>query len=92
MTNSQSGVCAKLTKREWQVLHLVAQGLSSKEIGAQLQIESRTVERHIDHIRMKTRTKNRSHMVAVASLQAEYQRVAKEIVTAPALDREQAGP
>jgi DNA-binding CsgD family transcriptional regulator len=57
---------ARLTGRELQVLHLVARGLSSKEIGAMLEIDSRTVERHIDHVRLKTRARNRSHMVALA--------------------------
>jgi len=57
---------AALTDRELQVLRLTARGLSAKEIAKELQIAPRTVERHIDHIRLKTRTRNRSHMVAYA--------------------------
>lgn len=55
-----------LTSREVQVLTWIATGLSAKEIAKKLSIAPRTVERHIDHIRLKTRTKNRSHMVAYA--------------------------
>ncbi len=55
-----------LTPRELEVLRLVSAGLSAKEIGKILNIAPRTVDRHIDHIRLKTRTKNRSHMIAVA--------------------------
>ena len=89
MTKSQSGSCATLTKREWQVLNLVAHGLSSKEIGLRLKIESRTVERHIDHIRARTRTKNRPHMVAVAASQAGYQNGTKAEATAAASGEEE---
>ena len=60
-----SGV-SHLTDREVQVLNFIALGLSAKEIARELNIAPRTVERHIDHIRLKTRTRNRSHMVAYA--------------------------
>lgn len=55
-----------LTKREIEILCAIALGLSAKEVAKQLRIAPRTVERHIDHIRLKTRTRNRSHMVAFA--------------------------
>jgi DNA-binding CsgD family transcriptional regulator len=55
-----------LTKREIEILRAIALGLSAKEVAKQLKIAPRTVERHIDHIRLKTRTRNRSHMVAFA--------------------------
>jgi DNA-binding CsgD family transcriptional regulator len=55
-----------LTAREIEVLRAIALGLSAKEVAKQLKIAPRTVERHIDHIRLKTRTRNRSHMVAFA--------------------------
>lgn len=56
----------RLTKRELEILCAIALGLSAKEVAKQLAIAPRTVERHIDHIRLKTRTRNRSHMVAFA--------------------------
>lgn len=55
-----------LTPREQEVLASIAKGFSAKEIAKSLNIAPRTVERHIDHIRLKTRTRNRSHMVAYA--------------------------
>jgi DNA-binding CsgD family transcriptional regulator len=55
-----------LTGREIEVLRLIAAGLSAKETAKILAIAPRTVERHIDHIRLKTRTRNRSHMIAFA--------------------------
>ncbi|NOW46441.1 DNA-binding CsgD family transcriptional regulator [Novosphingobium sp. SG751A] len=55
-----------LTNREYEILRCVILGMSAKEIAKQLTIAPRTVERHIDHIRLKTRTRNRSHMVAFA--------------------------
>lgn len=55
-----------LTAREIEVLRLIASGLSAKEAAKVLAIAPRTVERHVDHIRLKTRTRNRSHMIAFA--------------------------
>ena len=57
---------ANLTPRELGVLRLIAAGRSAKEVAKILQIAPRTVERHIDHVRLKTRTRNRPHMVAFA--------------------------
>jgi LuxR family transcriptional regulator of spore coat protein len=54
-----------LTAREAQVLHLVARGRSAKEVALELCIAPCTVERHIENVRLKTRTRNRAHMVAV---------------------------
>jgi DNA-binding CsgD family transcriptional regulator len=56
----------ELTQRECTVLTLVAQGLSAKEVALALDIAPRTVEKHIDHVRLKIRAKNRAHMVAQA--------------------------
>jgi LuxR family transcriptional regulator, transcriptional regulator of spore coat protein len=55
-----------LTAREQQVLELVAQGLSAKEIAQVIDIAPRTVERHIENVRLKTRARNRTHMVTLA--------------------------
>ncbi|PZN96935.1 MAG: LuxR family transcriptional regulator [Alphaproteobacteria bacterium] len=54
----------QLTNRESEVLHLVARGHSAKEVGQELRIAPCTVERHIENVRLKTRTRNRAHMVA----------------------------
>ncbi|MFT3965612.1 MAG: helix-turn-helix transcriptional regulator [Sphingobium sp.] len=53
-----------LTSREHEVLRLVALGLSAKEAALELEIAPCTVERHIENVRLKTRTRNRAHMIA----------------------------
>jgi LuxR family transcriptional regulator, transcriptional regulator of spore coat protein len=55
-----------LTEREQQVLELVAKGLSAKEVAHEIDIAPRTVERHIENVRLKTRARNRTHMVTIA--------------------------
>lgn len=55
----------RLTQREVQIFALVAEGRSAKEIALTLRIAPSTVERHIENLRLKTRTRNRAHMVAV---------------------------
>lgn len=55
---------AQLTNRESEVLRLVARGRSAKEVAIELAIAPCTVERHIENVRLKTRTRNRAHMVA----------------------------
>jgi len=55
-----------LTIRELEVLTLIAQGLSAKEAAIICSIAPRTVETHLDAIRVKLRARNRVHMVAIA--------------------------
>ncbi|WP_340266012.1 response regulator transcription factor [Sphingobium mellinum] len=55
-----------LTRREIQILELVAQGLSAKEVAQSIAIAPRTVEGHIDTIRLKLHARNRPHMVTKA--------------------------
>ncbi|WP_022681752.1 response regulator transcription factor [Sphingobium bisphenolivorans] len=54
----------ELTHRETEVLQLVAYGLSAKKVARELDIATCTVERHIENVRLKTRTRNRAHMIA----------------------------
>ncbi|MET0250955.1 MAG: helix-turn-helix transcriptional regulator [Novosphingobium sp.] len=54
----------QLTGRECDVLHLVALGRSAKETALELRIAPCTVERHVENVRLKTRTRNRAHMIA----------------------------
>jgi len=56
----------RLTGREHQVLALVVEGFSAKEIAYRLSIAPRTVECHIDHLRTKTQSRNRAQLVAIA--------------------------
>ena len=55
-----------LSKREVDVLRLIAAGLSNQEIGARLFISTHTVANHIRSILAKTRTANRTEAAAYA--------------------------
>ena len=54
---------ASLTPREKEILQLVSQGLSSKEIAAELFISKHTVESHRKHILHKLSVRNAPQMV-----------------------------
>jgi DNA-binding CsgD family transcriptional regulator len=53
----------KLTNREIEIVLLVKQGLTYKEISDKLFIASKTVENHIQHIYEKTSVKNKVSMI-----------------------------
>jgi DNA-binding NarL/FixJ family response regulator len=55
-----------LTVRELEVLKLLSRGLSSKEIGASLDISTRTVETHRLNIMKKLGTNNSAETISVA--------------------------
>lgn len=55
---SQDELNTALTKRELEILILVGEGLSKKEIGQQLGISSHTVRTHIVHVYDKLNVKN----------------------------------
>jgi two-component system, NarL family, nitrate/nitrite response regulator NarL len=59
-------VAAKLTKREHEVLRLLAEGLSPVEIAARLSVSRKTVLTHIDHILQKLGVHSRLEAVALA--------------------------
>jgi DNA-binding CsgD family transcriptional regulator len=56
-----------LTHREVEVLRLVADGRSSREIGEELVLSVRTVERHVANIYLKTGTHGRAQVTATPS-------------------------
>ena len=55
---------AKLSRREREVAKLVAEGLTSKEIGQRLFISERTAEGHVDQIRNKLGFRSRAQIAA----------------------------
>lgn len=61
---SDHSVSLRLTIRETEVVCLVARGMSAKEVAIILAIAPCTVERHVENVRLKTRTRNRVHMIA----------------------------
>jgi len=56
----------KLTDREEQILKLIADGFTNKEISYTLSISESTVENHIHHIYVKLGIANRAQAVAQA--------------------------
>ena len=55
-----------LTKREYEVLTLICEGLTSKEIGKRLFISARTVETHKENLMQKMDVNSSSKLVAKA--------------------------
>jgi non-specific serine/threonine protein kinase len=55
-----------LSRRELEVADLVANGMSDREIAAQLVIAQRTAESHVQHILTKLGFKSRSQIAAWA--------------------------
>ncbi len=56
----------RLTRREVEVLELVAQGLSNKQIAARLVISQNTVKNHVRNILEKLRLRSRAEAAAFA--------------------------
>ena len=56
-----------VTAREADVLRLVADGLTNKEIGERLFLSPRTVEKHVERLLAKTGAGNRTQLVALAA-------------------------
>jgi DNA-binding CsgD family transcriptional regulator len=61
-----SGLPDNLSAREAQILHLVARGLSNREIGAELVISEHTAANHIRSILRKTGCANRTEAATYA--------------------------
>lgn len=56
----------RLTARECEVVTLLAQGLSAKEVAAELAISPGTVEKHVEMVMVKLRARNRVQMALLA--------------------------
>ncbi len=57
-----------LTNREQEVLNLLTMGLSNAEIGNQLHLSPRTIEKYVSSLLRKTATSNRAELVRFAIL------------------------
>ena len=68
MSWMDEGVQQPLTHREQEVLELVASGFSAKQIACHIGIAPRTVESHVETVRLKMRARNKTHMVTQAVL------------------------
>src|SRR6266550_5319443 len=58
-----------LTDRERQIMRLVSEGLSNKEIGRRLNISDGTIKQHLHHIYQKLEISNRTVLAALALAQ-----------------------
>ena len=56
----------KLSKRETEIVELVAKGLANKEIAADLQISVETVRVHLKHIYEKLHARSRAEVIQKA--------------------------
>jgi DNA-binding CsgD family transcriptional regulator len=55
-----------ITDRQADVLRLLAEGISNREIAARLHLSPRTVEKHIEALLRKTAARSRTQLVAIA--------------------------
>lgn len=55
-----------LTKRETEILRLIASGFAGRQIAEKLFISERTVDTHRTHIRNKTRCRNTAELTRYA--------------------------
>ena len=55
-----------LTEREEDVLNYLCQGLSNRQIGLQLRLSPRTVEKYVSKLLQKTDTQNRGELIRYA--------------------------
>jgi DNA-binding CsgD family transcriptional regulator len=60
--------CTHLTRREREVLSLVAEGMTNAEIGARLWISAGTVRRHLENVYSKLGVHTRTAAVRAASV------------------------
>jgi two-component system, NarL family, nitrate/nitrite response regulator NarL len=51
---------SQLTQREMQILQLVANGLTNKEVALRLDLQEKTVKHHMTHVLAKLNVRNRT--------------------------------
>jgi DNA-binding NarL/FixJ family response regulator len=66
-TREVSGAQATITGRELEVLDLIAEGLTVKQVGSRLGLSSRTVESHLSKLYRKLGARNRVQALSRAS-------------------------
>ncbi len=57
----------ELNRREIEIIKYLAQGYKAKEIAKLIDLEHRTIEIYISHIRKKLCAKNTPHVIYLAS-------------------------
>jgi len=66
VTTAQRDAAASLSAREVEVVQLVVQGLTNRQIADRLGIGERTVDTHVDHVRDKLGLRTRAQIAAWA--------------------------
>ena len=54
-----------LTTRELELLHLISEGLTNREIGQRLLLSEETVKVHMRHLYARLQARSRAHAVAI---------------------------
>ena len=57
-----------LSESEREVIELLSRGWTAREIGEHMALNSRTIERHIENLRLKMNARNVAHLIANAFL------------------------
>lgn len=83
-TNSENGLTT-LTERERQIMRLVSEGLSNKEIGRRLNIADGTIKVHLHNIFQKLEISNRTVLAALAISQHDRATAPREKPPLPGL-------
>lgn len=81
----------QLTDRERQIMRLVSEGLSNKEIGRRLNIADGTIKVHLHHIFQKLDISNRTVLAALAISRNELYAAPYELDPPDLLDQDPAG-
>jgi DNA-binding NarL/FixJ family response regulator len=63
---TESATDCQVTKREREIIHLMAEGFSTKEVAQELHISFHTVESHRKNLLVKMKARNMVHLVAMA--------------------------
>lgn len=81
---------AQLTERERQIMRLVSEGLSNKEIGRRLNLADGTIKVHLHHIFQKLDISNRTVLAALAISRDELHAAPREFDPPGPLQRDRA--
>jgi DNA-binding NarL/FixJ family response regulator len=73
-STSQTSPIEKLTDREFEILQLIGQGLTSKAIAQRLNLSSKTVDVHREHIKEKLQLENATSLICFAVRWVESQK------------------
>ncbi|MGD9690277.1 MAG: LuxR C-terminal-related transcriptional regulator [Phycisphaerales bacterium] len=85
--NNDDGPLAKLTKRELEVLSLIAQGHTTAQIAKMLFRSTKTIEAHRLSLGLKLKVKNRVELARIAIRAGLHQRAIPTPVPAPTDER-----